>query len=118
MLRITLILGSGLMRFKAYLFKRLQYYFGKQMSEEPYLDSLNMTATDIGKHIQQIDASATSSAGILRSVADYTDTRFRVDEIQGVFVQTLIDNSEFYSIYFASPNEFFFKLSIWNPLLL
>ncbi|WP_043882996.1 HD domain-containing phosphohydrolase [Vibrio campbellii] len=88
----------------------LQYYFGKQMSEEHILTRLTMTATDIGNHIQQIDASATSSAGILRSVADYTDTRFSVDEIQGVFVQTLIDNSEFYSIYFASPNEFFFQV--------
>ncbi|YCO05092.1 HD domain-containing phosphohydrolase [Vibrio sp. VNB-15] len=88
----------------------MQYYFGKQISEERILTRLTMTAADIGNHIQQIDASATSIAGILRSVANYSDSRFSVDEIQRVFVQTLIDNSEFYSIYFASPNEFFFQV--------
>lgn len=96
---VTALLGLG-----------MQYYFGKQMSEEHILTRLTMTAKDVSNHIHQIDASATSSAGILRSVADFSDTRFSVDEIQRVFVQALIDNPVFYSIYFANNNEYFFQV--------
>ncbi len=96
---VTALLGLG-----------MQYYFGKQMSEEPILTHLTMTAKDVSNHIHQIDASATSSAGILRSVADFSDTQFSVDEIQRVFVQALIDNPVFYSIYFANNNEYFFQV--------
>ncbi|WP_182026877.1 HD domain-containing phosphohydrolase [Vibrio rotiferianus] len=96
---VTALLGIG-----------MQYYFGKQMSEEHILTRLTMTAKDVSSHIHQIDASATSSAGILRSVADYSDTQFSEDEIQHVFTQTLIDNPVFYSIYFANQEEFFFQV--------
>ncbi|CAH1584773.1 HD domain-containing phosphohydrolase [Vibrio rotiferianus] len=96
---VTALLGIG-----------MQYYFGKQMSEEHILTRLTMTAKDVSSHIHQIDASATSSAGILRSVADYSDTQFNEDEIQHVFTQTLIDNPVFYSIYFANQEEFFFQV--------
>lgn len=96
---VTALLGVG-----------MQYYFGKQMSEEHILTRLTMTAKDVSSHIHQIDASATSSAGILRSVADYSDTQFSEDEIQHVFTQTLIDNPVFYSIYFANQEEFFFQV--------
>ncbi|MEF1170630.1 phosphohydrolase, partial [Vibrio campbellii] len=96
---VTALLGLG-----------MQYYFGKQMSEEHILTRLTMTAKDVSNHIHQIDASATSSAGILRSVADFSDTQFSVDEIQRVFVQALIDNPVFYSIYFANNNEYFFQV--------
>ncbi len=96
---VTALLGLG-----------MQYYFGKQMSEEHILTHLTMTAKDVSNHIHQIDASATSSAGILRSVADFSDTQFSVDEIQRVFVQALIDNPVFYSIYFANNNEYFFQV--------
>ncbi|MHA2780841.1 HD domain-containing phosphohydrolase [Vibrio harveyi] len=96
---VTALLGVG-----------MQYYFGKQMSEEHILTRLTMTAKDVSNHIHQIDASATSSAGILRSVADYSDTQFSEDEIQHVFTQTLIDNPVFYSIYFANQEEFFFQV--------
>ena len=96
---VTALLGVG-----------MQYYFGKQMSEEHILTRLTMTAKDVSSHIHQIDASATSSAGMLRSVADYSDTQFSEDEIQRVFTQTLIDNPVFYSIYFANQEEFFFQV--------
>ncbi|WP_045464435.1 HD domain-containing phosphohydrolase [Vibrio hyugaensis] len=96
---VTALLGIG-----------MQFYFGKQMSEEHILTRLTMTAKDVSSHIHQIDASATSSASILRSVADFSDTEFSVDEIQRVFIQTLIDNPVFYSIYFANNDENFFQV--------
>ncbi|WP_199453874.1 HD domain-containing phosphohydrolase [Vibrio owensii] len=88
----------------------MQYYFGKQMSEEHILTRLTMTAKDVSNHIHQIDASATSSAGILRSVADFSDSEFSETEIKRVFIQTLVDNPVFYSIYFADNEEFFYQV--------
>ncbi|WP_304944941.1 transporter substrate-binding domain-containing protein, partial [Vibrio owensii] len=88
----------------------MQYYFGKQMAEEHILTRLTTAATDVSNYIHQIDASATSSAGILRSMTDFSDTQFRVDDIQKGFIQALIDNPFFYSIYFANNNEYFFQV--------
>ncbi|EDP59949.1 HD domain-containing phosphohydrolase [Vibrio sp. AND4] len=88
----------------------MQYYFGKQMSEEHILTRLTMKAKDVSNYIYQIDARATSSAGILKSVADFSDSELNESEIRRVFIQTLLDNPMFYSIYFATENEYFFQV--------
>ena len=80
----------------------MQYYFAKQMSEEHILTRLTMKAKDVSTHIRQIDASATSSVEVLRSVVDFSDSDLNESEIKRVFIQTLLDNPVFYSIYFAN----------------
>ncbi len=88
----------------------MQYYFAKQMSEEHILTRLTMKAKDVSTHIRQIDASATSSVEVLRSVVDFSDSDLNESEIKRVFIQTLLDNPVFYSIYFANKKEHFFQV--------
>ncbi|EOD5329894.1 HD domain-containing phosphohydrolase [Vibrio parahaemolyticus] len=96
---ITAFLGIG-----------MQYYFGKQMSEEHVLTRLTMAATDVSSYIHQIDVNAASSTRMLRNVADFRDSQFDIDEILSIFIQTLVDNPTFYSIYFANNDEYFFQV--------
>lgn len=103
---VTALLGIG-----------MQYYFSKQMAEENVLTRLSMTAAEVSSHIHQIDINATSTASILRSIVDYSQTTFSEQEVRSVFIEVLGDNPEFYSLYYANQDEDFYQIINLHPSL-
>ncbi|WP_260259162.1 HD domain-containing phosphohydrolase [Vibrio intestinalis] len=88
----------------------LQYYFGRQMSEEHVLSKLTMASAEISEYIQQIEVNATSSARILRSVSVAAGHQFSEEDIRDIFVQVLSDNPLFYSLYYGNEFEDFYQI--------
>ncbi|MGF1724718.1 HD domain-containing phosphohydrolase [Photobacterium nomapromontoriensis] len=87
-----------------------QYYFSRQMSEEHVLSKLTTATAKVSEYIQQVEADATSSAKILRSVSMATDYRANEQEARAILVQVLKDNPLFYSLYFGSKNDDFYQI--------
>jgi len=94
----------------AFIAISLQYYFGKQMSQEHVLSKLVMATTEVSEYIQQVDANAASSASILRSVSIATQHQFSENETRQIFTQVLKDNPLFYSLYFGTETDDFYQI--------
>lgn len=88
----------------------LQYYFGKQMSQDAVLAKLKMASSDVSEYLQQVEMNATSSVRILRGVSTTIDHKFSDHEVRDIFTQILDDNPLFYSLYFGLANENFFQV--------
>ncbi|WP_394125410.1 HD domain-containing phosphohydrolase [Vibrio hepatarius] len=88
----------------------LQYYFGKQMSQEAVLAKLKIASSDVSEYLQQVEMNATSSVRILRGVSTTIDHKFSDQEIRDIFTQILDDNPLFYSLYFGLNNDDFFQV--------
>lgn len=89
----------------------MQYFFARQVSEENTLMKLEMAAKEVRNYIQDIDTSAKSSVQVLRNVAEFTKAQFEEGEIINVFIQTLKDNPDFYSIYFVNDQNDYIQIS-------
>lgn len=88
----------------------LQYYFGKQISQDYVLSKLSVASNQVSDYVQRVEKSAMSSVQLLRSVAVSTDHIFAEQEIRDIFIQVLTDNPIFYSIYFGRDNDDFYQI--------
>ncbi|USD42432.1 transporter substrate-binding domain-containing protein [Vibrio sp. SCSIO 43135] len=88
----------------------MQYYFGKQMSQEAVLSKLTSASTNVSEYLQQVETNATSSVKILRGVATSIEHAFTEVEIRDIFSQILSDNPLFYSLYFGRNDDRFFQV--------
>ncbi|NOH80020.1 transporter substrate-binding domain-containing protein [Vibrio sp. RE86] len=88
----------------------LQYYFGKQMSQEHVLSKLTMASSDVSEYLQQVEVSATSNVRLLRGFAASIDHDFTEKETRDIFTNILYDNPLFYSLYFGRKDENFFQV--------
>ncbi|ROV59462.1 phosphohydrolase [Vibrio ponticus] len=88
----------------------MQYYFSKQMSQDHVLSKLSMASAEISEYIQQIEINASSSAKILRSVSIAAEHQLSERDIRDIFIQVLVDNPLFYSLYYGNQNEDFYQI--------
>ncbi|CAH0533815.1 hypothetical protein VST7929_01690 [Vibrio stylophorae] len=88
----------------------LQYYFTQQMAQEHVLAKLTRSSRQVSDHIQQIETSASSSAKILRSISVASPEGFSEQHTRDIFIQVLIDNPLFYSLYYGNKNEDFYQI--------
>lgn len=88
----------------------LQYYFGKQMSQEHVLSKLTMASADVSEYLQRVEVSATSNVSLLRGLAKSIKHDFTETETRDIFTHILDDNPLFYSLYFARNDENFFQV--------
>lgn len=88
----------------------LQYYFGKQLSEENVLAKLTTASSGVGSYLELVDKNATSSVQILKSVAESTNHTFVETEIRNIFTLILADNPLFYSLYVGRDNDDFYQI--------
>ncbi|UTZ21688.1 HD domain-containing phosphohydrolase [Vibrio campbellii] len=88
----------------------LQYYFGKQISQDYVLSKLSVASNQVSDYVQRVEKSAMSNVQLLRSVAVSTDHIFAEQEIRDIFIQVLTDNPIFYSIYFGRDNDDFYQI--------
>ncbi|WCP68398.1 transporter substrate-binding domain-containing protein [Vibrio tubiashii] len=88
----------------------LQYYFGKQMSEENVLAKLTTASSGMGSYLELVDKNATSSVQILKSVAESTNHTFIETEIRNTFTLILEDNPLFYSLYIGRDDDDFYQI--------
>jgi len=88
----------------------LQFYFGKEMSQENVLANLTTASADIGSYLELVDKNATSSVQILKTVAQSTNHTFDESEIRNIFTLILEDNPLFYSLYFGRDNDDFYQI--------
>ncbi|WP_194435061.1 HD domain-containing phosphohydrolase [Vibrio fluminensis] len=88
----------------------MQYFFSKQMSQDHVLSKLSMASAEISEYIQQIEVNASSSAKILRSVSIAAERQLDERDIRDIFIQVLVDNPLFYSLYYGKENEDFYQI--------
>ncbi|KQA24615.1 hypothetical protein AAY55_00455 [Vibrio metoecus] len=88
----------------------LQFYFGKQESQEKVLSKLTMASTVIGEHVNEIALRASNNVRILNNISIVDGQKFSQNQVLEIFVEILRHNPLFYSIYYGKENEDFYQI--------